>query len=183
MRELRGDDRPIDPARRVTLVLGGVRSGKSRYALALAESLAGPRVFVATATVTDEEMEAKIARHKLERSDAWTTVEEPVELGRVVRELGTESGVIVVDCLTIFAAHAMGGREAEIDALLAALGEADCAVVLVSNEVGSGVVPAYESGRRYRDLLGEINQRVARVADDVVLMVAGLPLALKGRVV
>jgi adenosylcobinamide kinase/adenosylcobinamide-phosphate guanylyltransferase len=163
-------------------VLGGVRSGKSRYALALAEGLAGPRVFVATATVTDEEMEAKIARHRLERPDAWTTVEEPVELGRVVRELGASSGVILIDCLTIFAAHAMGGREAEIDALLAALGEAACPVVLVSNEVGSGVVPAYASGRRYRDLLGEINQRVARVADDVVLMVAGLPLALKGRV-
>ena len=181
MREQRGDNQ-IGMIPRVTLVLGGVRSGKSRYALALAESLVGPRVFVATATVTDEEMEAKIARHKLERSEAWTTVEEPVELGRVVRELGVESGVIVVDCLTIFAAHTMGGREAEIDALLAALGDAVCDVVLVSNEVGSGVVPAYESGRKYRDLLGEINQRVARVADDVVLMVAGLPLALKGRV-
>lgn len=181
MRELRGDDR-IDTTPRVTLVLGGVRSGKSRYALTLAEGLAASRVFVATATVTDEEMAAKIARHRLERSAEWTTVEEPVELGRVVREREVSSGVIVIDCLTIFAAHAMGGREAEIDALLSALAKPACYVVLVSNEVGSGVVPAYESGRRYRDLLGEINHRVARVADDVVLMVAGLPLALKGRI-
>ena len=178
VRELRGDNQSD---RSVTLVLGGVRSGKSRYALALAERLAGPRVFVATATVTDEEMEAKIARHRLERSDAWTTVEEPVELGRVVREFGAESGAILIDCLTIFAAHAMGGREAEIDALVDALGKAACHVVMVSNEVGSGVVPAYESGRKYRDLLGEINQRMVCVADDVVLMVAGLPLVLKGR--
>jgi len=178
----RGDDRPIDAAARVTLVLGGVRSGKSRYALALAERMAEPRVFVATATATDEEMTAKIARHQMERSDAWSTVEEPLELGRVVRERGGSAGVIVIDCLTIFAAHAMSGHEAEIDNLLTALGETACAVVLVSNEVGSGVVPAYESGRNYRDLLGEINQRVARVADDVVLMVAGLPLALKGRI-
>ncbi len=87
MRELRGDDRSV------TLVLGGVRSGKSRYALALAERTAGPRVFVATATVTDEEMAEKIARHQMERSGAWTTVEEPVELGRVVRDLCTKKVV------------------------------------------------------------------------------------------
>jgi adenosylcobinamide kinase/adenosylcobinamide-phosphate guanylyltransferase len=176
----RENDRPMDAAARVTLVLGGVRSGKSSYALALAERMAGPRVFVATATVTDEEMAAKIARHQMERSGEWRTVEEPLELGRVVRDLGASSGVIVIDCLTIFAAHAMSGHEAEVSELLVALGETACAVVLVSNEVGSGVVPAYESGRKYRDLLGEMNQRVARVADDVVLMVAGLPLALKG---
>ncbi|SFS20561.1 adenosylcobinamide kinase /adenosylcobinamide-phosphate guanylyltransferase [Granulicella pectinivorans] len=168
--------------RSITLVLGGVRSGKSRYALSLAESMAGPRVFVATAYVSDDEMAAKIARHKLERSAAWTTVEETTELGRALRDVVGTAGVVVVDCLTMFAASVMEGREAEVDALVEALAAAPCAVVVVSNEVGSGVVPEYASGRRYRDLLGEINQRVARVADDVILMVAGLPLAVKGRV-
>ena len=170
----------------VTLVLGGVRSGKSRYAQQLAEQ--SDRVlFVATAKITDDEMQRKITRHREERPTTWTTVEEPLELARVLAHHQTECDVMVVDCLTIFAANLLEEEgendeaiEQRIEALCAALRSADCSVVLVSNEVGSGVVPAYPLGRRYRDLLGEINQRVARVADDVVLMVAGLPLALKG---
>jgi adenosylcobinamide kinase / adenosylcobinamide-phosphate guanylyltransferase len=170
----------------VTLVLGGVRSGKSRYAQQLAEQ--SSRVtFVATARITDDEMRAKVERHRQDRPKEWLTVEEPLELPKVLAEHELNCDVIVVDCLTIFAANLMEaeGEDGEaidnrIEALCGALQAAQCAVVLVSNEVGSGVVPAYPLGRRYRDLLGEINQRVARVADDVVLMVAGLPLALKG---
>ncbi len=170
----------------VTLVLGGVRSGKSRYA----QQLAGQSsrvVFVATAKATDDEMLAKIQRHCDERPKEWLTVEEPLEIAKVLAERDLESEVIVVDCLTLFAAHLLeadgedeGAIERGIERLCAALRVARCPVVLVSNEVGSGVVPEYAAGRRYRDLLGEINQRVARIADDVVLMVAGLPLALKG---
>jgi adenosylcobinamide kinase/adenosylcobinamide-phosphate guanylyltransferase len=172
----------------VTLVLGGVRSGKSRYAQQLAEQ-SRRVVFVATATITDDEMRAKIERHRKDRPKEWLTVEEPLELAKVLARYELDCDVIVVDCLTIFAANLMeragadgDAIEGRIEALCAALRVAQCNVVLVSNEVGSGVHPSTDLGRRFRDLLGEMNQRVARVADDVVLMVAGLPLALKGHV-
>ncbi len=165
---------------RVVLVLGGVRSGKSRFAQELAER-AGSVTFVATAERRDdEEMRAKIARHVADRPAEWITVEEPLELGTQV--LGAASELVLIDCLTLFAANVLeaDGGAAQVDALCAALAEAPCAVVLVSNEVGSGVVPAYALGRQFRDLVGEINQQVAAVADVVVMLVAGLPVFLKG---
>ena len=172
----------------VTLVLGGARSGKSRYAQQLAEQ-SRHVVFVATAKASDEEMRAKIERHREDRPKEWPTVEEPLDLPKVLAEHEIESEVIVVDCLTIFAANLLEAEgednaaiEGRIESLCDALRTAQCNVVLVSNEVGNGVVPPYPVGCRFRDLLGEINQKVARVADDVVLMVAGLPLALKGHV-
>jgi adenosylcobinamide kinase / adenosylcobinamide-phosphate guanylyltransferase len=172
----------------VTLVLGGARSGKSRYAQQLAEQ-SRHVVFVATATASDEEMRAKIERHRRDRPQDWPTIEEPLDLPKVLAENQLGSDVIIVDCLTIFAANllAVEGEaddsiERRVEALCETLRSAQCNVVLVSNEVGSGVVPEYAVGCRYRDLLGEINQKVARIADDVVLMVAGLPLALKGHV-
>jgi adenosylcobinamide kinase/adenosylcobinamide-phosphate guanylyltransferase len=170
----------------VTLVVGGVRSGKSRYAQQLAERESRV-IFVATAKASDDEMQRKIDRHREERPAEWITVEEPLELAQVLTQRGQSCDVMVVDCLTIFAANLLEAEgddrdavDRRVEALCEALRSAGCSVVLVSNEVGSGVVPAYPLGRRYRDLLGEINQSVARVADDVVLMVAGLPLALKG---
>jgi adenosylcobinamide kinase / adenosylcobinamide-phosphate guanylyltransferase len=170
----------------VTLVLGGVRSGKSRYAQQLAERESRV-LFVATAKASDDEMHRKIERHRRERPAEWTTVEEPLELVQVLAQRAFDCDVMVVDCLTVFAANLLetegddqSAIERRVEALCVALQSASCSVVLVSNEVGSGVVPAYPLGRRYRDLLGEINQSVARIADDVVLMVAGLPLALKG---
>jgi adenosylcobinamide kinase/adenosylcobinamide-phosphate guanylyltransferase len=170
----------------VTLVLGGVRSGKSRYAQQLAEQ-SRLVVFVATAKVTDDEMRAKIQRHREDRPKDWVTVEEPLELARMLTQHEVNCDVIVVDCLTIFAANLMEAvgedstaLESRIEELCTALRTIQCNVVLVSNEVGSGVHPSHALGRRYRDLLGEINKKIARIADDVVLMVAGLPLALKG---
>jgi adenosylcobinamide kinase/adenosylcobinamide-phosphate guanylyltransferase len=170
----------------VTLVLGGVRSGKSRYAQHLAER-ADSVLFVATAEVRDDsEMIAKIERHRNDRPAHWTTVEEPIELARVVSAVDG-SQVVLIDCLTLFAANMLErfgedttANHPEIDFLCSALAAAKCSVILVSNEVGSGVVPAYALGRRFRDLVGEINQRVAAVANNVFYMVAGLPLVLKG---
>jgi adenosylcobinamide kinase/adenosylcobinamide-phosphate guanylyltransferase len=175
---------------RVTLMLGGVRSGKSRYAQQLGERV--ERVlFVATApaSASDDEMRAKIARHQVDRRADWVTVEEPVEVARVLAERGAGYDLAIVDCLTLFVANLLHAEEQDsgiLDrqtmALCAALTAAPCDVALVSNEVGSGVVPAYALGRRYRDALGELNQQVAAVSDDVLLLVAGLPLALKGEV-
>jgi adenosylcobinamide kinase/adenosylcobinamide-phosphate guanylyltransferase len=173
----------------VVFILGGVRSGKSRYAQQLAEQF-GRVTFVATAERRDdEEMHRKIARHRAERPAHWTTVEEPLVLGRVVQSIEHDCDAILIDCLTLYGANlleAYGSNEADLNAcvddLCAALKATPCKVILVSNEVGSGVVPAYALGRRFRDLVGEINQRVAGIADTVLLMVAGLPLPLKGSV-
>jgi adenosylcobinamide kinase/adenosylcobinamide-phosphate guanylyltransferase len=170
----------------VTLVLGGVRSGKSRWAQQLA-ARAGKVVYIATAQPSDAEMEEKIRRHRADRPSTWPTIEEPLELGRAIASCDADCGVILVDCLTIFTANLLHAEEQQpgsmpqrLDELYRALRNPRAPVILVSNEVGSGVVPAYELGRRYRDALGELNQRVAAIADRVVLMVAGLPLALKG---
>jgi adenosylcobinamide kinase/adenosylcobinamide-phosphate guanylyltransferase len=177
---------PSQPAV-VTLVLGGVHSGKSRYAQQIAER--SERVaFIATAERRDDaEMHAKIERHRAERPKNWSTIEEPLQLARIIHEAGKDSEVILIDCLTLYASNLLEAcdnntaqLESHIDQLCSALLAAPCSVVLVSNEVGSGVVPAYELGRRFRDLVGEINQRVASVSNTVVLMVAGLPFPLKG---
>jgi len=170
----------------IVLVLGGVRSGKSRYAQCLAER--EHRVtFIATAEHrNDEEMRLKIERHRADRPASWTTVEEPLYLSDAIRSAGSKCDALLVDCLTLFASNlleAQGENEQNlqsyIDSLCEVLRSVPCTVILVSNEVGSGVVPAYASGRRFRDLIGEINQRVASIADTVLLMVAGLPLVLK----
>jgi len=172
----------------VTLVLGGVRSGKSRWAQELAAKAA--RVaYIATAQPLDAEMVEKVRRHREERPNHWRTFEEPLELGQVIAEHAAGFDVMLVDCLTVFVANLQGTAEFDpvctarrIEDFLDALRALPASAVLVSNEVGSGVVPPYPAGRRFRDALGELNQRVAAIADNVVLLVAGLPLALKGTI-
>ncbi len=171
----------------VMLVLGGVRSGKSRFALEIA-SRTSDVTFVATARVSDDEMRKKINRHRNERPSHWETREEPLNLAGAITS--TSSGqLVVVDCLTMFAANLMEAHGenhvailAATDELCAALRTSHRRIVLVSNEVGSGIVPEYASGRQFRDLLGEMNQRVAAIADCVILMIAGLPLPIKGTI-
>jgi len=172
----------------VTLVLGGVRSGKSRFALELA-SKAPSVTFVATARVCDDEMRVKIERHRAERPAHWKTREEPLKLAELIAEMDACDDLVLVDCLTLFAANLMEVHGPDRPALLAAtqdlisaLRNAKCRVVLVSNEVGSGIVPAYAAGRQFRDVLGELNQDVAAIADEVILMIAGLPLPIKGSI-
>ena len=175
--------------RSVTLVLGGVRSGKSRYAQQLAEQ-SRRVIFVATAEHRgDEEMRLKIERHRAGRPKHWATIEEPLDLAQAIHSAERDCDVLLIDCLTLYAANIMEAAgesakptESRIAALCAALQSVSCSVIVVSNEVGSGVVPAYALGRHFRDLVGEINQRVSALADNVLLMVAGLPLVLKGSV-
>ncbi|MDP9159708.1 MAG: bifunctional adenosylcobinamide kinase/adenosylcobinamide-phosphate guanylyltransferase [Acidobacteriota bacterium] len=171
----------------ITLVLGGARSGKSHYAQKLAARHA-PVAFLATARPSDDEMKRKIERHKADRPAEWATIEEPLLLDTVLRDRAPEFQFLLVDCLTLYTSNLMTAESdpevalLRVDRLCETLRTIQRSVALVSNEVGGGVVPAYASGRIFRDLLGEINQRVAAIADNVVLMVAGLPLLLKGEV-
>ncbi|MEM9751586.1 MAG: bifunctional adenosylcobinamide kinase/adenosylcobinamide-phosphate guanylyltransferase [Pseudomonadota bacterium] len=165
------------------LVLGGARSGKSRRALFLAESLGARRVFIATAEALDEEMAARIARHKRERGSGWSTIEAPLDLVSALGRAAGEGAVCVVDCLTLWLSNVMhhdGNLEAETEKLRRAITSSAIPVVLVSNEVGLGLVPETPLGRAFRDAQGRLNQDVARICERVEFVAAGLPLTLKG---
>jgi adenosylcobinamide kinase/adenosylcobinamide-phosphate guanylyltransferase len=167
----------------VTLVIGGARSGKSRHAQALAEAHDGELVFIATGQAFDDEMADRIARHRADRGPRWHTVEAPIALPDAIAQAARPGTAILVDCLTLWASNLMLADEdvaAHVDRLEAALaGAAGAAVLLVSNEVGWGIVPDNALARRFRDVAGTINQRIAARADRVVLVAAGLPLTLK----
>ncbi len=163
-------------------VLGGARSGKSRYALSRAETLPGAFVFVATAQALDNEMDSRIARHREERGPRWRTIEEPFDLAAVVRAEARADRVLLIDCLTLWASNLMLADrdiDAATGALVAALGEAQGPVILVANEVGLGIVPDNALARRFRDVAGIVNQAVAACVDEAVFMAAGLPMHLK----
>jgi adenosylcobinamide kinase/adenosylcobinamide-phosphate guanylyltransferase len=166
---------------RLTLVLGGARSGKSRYAESLIEKLPKPWVYVATAEARDAEMAERIATHRARRGAGWQTVEAPHDLAVAVgKSLG--GAALLIDCLTLWLSNRMlaeADMESEIDALEKALATYQGPMVLVANEVGSGIVPDNALGRRFRDLQGLLNQRIASRASRVILMVAGLPLTMK----
>jgi adenosylcobinamide kinase/adenosylcobinamide-phosphate guanylyltransferase len=170
----------------VTFVLGGVRSGKSRFAQRIAPDF-GSVIFIATAKPSDPEMELRIERHRKSRPAGWQTLEVPVDLDVAIARLKRPKQLAVVDCLTVYLANVMSkaqGKESVIkdhmERLCSALKETRASIILVSNEVGSGVHAPTATGRFYCDLLGELNQRVASLADNVILMVAGIPLVLKG---
>ncbi len=165
-------------------VVGGARSGKSRFAIERFSADARI-VFVATAEARDEDMAKRIARHRADRPSRWSTVEEPFDLVSRLRGLeGTSDGVIV-DCLTLWVSNLLlrGDRDDTIlehaDALAGLIRGRRASITLVSNEVGEGVHPETAAGLRFRDLLGNVNQRIAAVCETVVLMVAGIPLTVK----
>ena len=168
-------------AENITLVLGGARSGKSRYAESLIAALPPPWTYLATAEAGDTEMAARIATHRARRGPQWQTIEAPRDLAAALKSRQTMP--VLVDCLTLWLSNLMladADIDAEISRLEAALADTGAPVVLVANEVGSGIVPDNPLGRRFRDLQGVLNQRMAARADRVVLVVAGLPLAIKG---
>ena len=165
----------------LTFVLGGARSGKSRYAERVIAALPPPLAYIATAEAGDDEMAVRIKAHRERRSAAWRTIEEPLNLHLALSACSTIPAL--VDCLTLWLSNLMladADIEKEIRGLEASLASRAAPTVLVANEVGSGIVPEYPLGRRFRDLQGVLNQRIAARADRVVLMVAGLPLAVKG---
>jgi len=169
----------------LTLVLGGARSGKSRYAENLIAALPPPWqppwAYVATAQALDTEMAERIGAHRSRRGPQWRTIEAPCDLAAALK--ACEKLPVLIDCLTLWLSNLMLAHadiDAEIARLEAALAAAKSPVVLVANEVGYGIVPDHPLGRRFRDLQGILNQRIAARADRVVLVVAGLPLAMKG---
>ena len=186
---------PIDSevnrnASNLILVLGGARAGKSSFALRLAEERSGDGevTFIATAQALDEEMAERIGRHREERPTDWKTIEEPYQIDDALRQ-ADKSHVVVIDCLTLFVSNWLLDSEDErqceqaiqkiVESLLAMVKSQTRTVICVSNEVGLGIVPDNSLGRTFRDLLGRVNQQFAAAADEVYLLVAGLPLRLK----
>jgi adenosylcobinamide kinase/adenosylcobinamide-phosphate guanylyltransferase len=166
----------------LTLVLGGARSGKSRFAEDLVAALPPPWTYIATAEAIDAEMRDRIGEHQTRRGEGWTTVEAPINLADAILDHGNRGGAILVDCLTLWLSNVMlAGRAVgpETDRLLAAFAAAPGPLIVVSNEVGSGIVPDNKLARDFRDAQGRLNAQVAALADRVVLVVAGLPLDIK----
>ncbi len=173
----------------LTLVLGGARSGKSRHAQTFAAGLGQRVCYIATAQAGDLEMAARIARHQAERPASWVTVEEPLDLAGAIAK--SSEGAVLVDCLTLWLSNWLGQGEPSgypvargqlLDVLSTFQGDSCQHLVLVANEVGLGIVPLGELTRRFVDEAGWLNQEIAALADDVVWMVAGLPVILKNNV-
>ena len=168
---------------RVTLITGGARAGKSRYAERLMSARPARHAVVATGVAGDAEMAARIARHKAERDPGWEVIEQSISVRAAVRNAARPDRVVLLDCLTLWISNLMGERrdiEAEVEGLVGTLRNAAGPVIVITNEVGLGIVPDNAPARAYRDHLGRANQSVAAAADCVLLMTAGIPLALKG---
>ena len=172
--------------KKIVLIMGGCRSGKSRYALELASQVAEKNnIFIATLVPGDDEMKARVQRHQKERDQHWKTFEAPISLPEAVKNHGLKGNVVVVDCLTLWLSNLLLENddpqriEEQVHDLIQALETAQCSIFLVSNEVGTGIVPENRLARLFRDMAGLANQKVAACADSVVWMVAGIPVLVK----
>ncbi len=170
----------------VTFVIGGCRSGKSGFALKEADSLAGaPKYFIATALAQDREMEKRVAKHRKERGEGWQTIEEPLLIHETIRTHSPGASAILVDCMTLWVSNILlqspGSPDLTVylEQLETALKNAKCPVWVVSNEVGLGIVPDNPLARTFRDMTGLVNQRMAGLADRVVMTVAGIGVVIK----
>lgn len=177
--------------KRLTLILGGARSGKSSFAQALAQERGGEEVwFVATAQAHDDEMQARIAHHRTSRPATWRTLESPRDVARALAATPS-ARVVILDCVTLWVSNVLLAEEStvietmmrEVDELLAWYYVSSSELIIVSNEVGLGIVPDNALARAYRDLLGAVNQKIAEVADEVFWLVAGLPIEIKSRAI
>jgi len=172
---------------KVTLVTGGVRSGKSKFALSYAQSKNGNKVFIATAVPFDDEMRIRVENHRLERGELFETVEEPYDLADAITRIHSGYSIAVVDCLTVWMGNLFYQYEqnpkqiyTEIDHLIIVLRSAQSEIIIVTNEVGWGIVPENKLAREFRDMNGLLNQKVAAVADNVILSVSGIQINIKG---
>jgi adenosylcobinamide kinase / adenosylcobinamide-phosphate guanylyltransferase len=169
----------------LTLITGGCRSGKSALAITIASSIAAPRkFFIATAEPLDDEMRARIAHHRRSRPAELETIEEPRKLGAAISSLYERADVVVIDCVTLWIANLLQDYSddailAEVDGLTSAIHRASFSTIMVTDEVGWGIVPDNPVARRFRDLLGWSNQKIAQAADELLLMAAGYSLRLK----
>lgn len=166
----------------LTLVLGGAASGKSKFAESLCLQSGLRKIYIATAQVFDDEMAAKVTKHLDQRGAGWITIEAPLDVASAMATTGKDD-VVLVDCATLWLTNMILGDHdlaAHTDALLTALGDTPARVVIVSNEVGQGIVPDNALSRKFRNAQGQLNQAIAARADTVVAVMAGLPLALKG---
>ena len=171
-------------AKEIILITGGARSGKSKYAEQRARELGGRRLYLATAEARDDEMRERIAAHQKQRGSDWITVEEPVELAEALLMQRCRMDCALVDCLTLWLSNLFLHRDSEfaqgkVEKLVQTLPQLDFHVVLVTNEVGWGIVPDNPLARRFRDLAGWANQKIAAVASEVILTVAGVPMTVK----
>ena len=169
----------------ITFIIGGARSGKSRFALEKASMHSGKKAYIATAQALDNEMSERIEKHKKERSAEWVTIEEPLNIAALIKNIHAQYDVILIDCLTLWLSNRVlkeaGEREIkkEIANLIEALSETRIPVALISNEVGLGIVPETPLGRRFRDLNGFLNQETASISHEVFLVAAGIALQMK----
>ena len=167
------------------LITGGCRSGKSRQALTRARNIPGDKLYVATAEALDSEMTERIKKHQQEREADWETREETIALVEVFKQLENRTGVLILDCLTLWLSNLMVKNYSEqdvlqeVDRLMDQSERMQCQIIFVTNEVGAGIVPDNKLARDFRDLMGSINQRVAQRCDEVIHMVSGIPMTLK----
>ncbi|MBF0573944.1 MAG: bifunctional adenosylcobinamide kinase/adenosylcobinamide-phosphate guanylyltransferase [Desulfamplus sp.] len=181
---------------KITLVIGGCRSGKSNYALSLANQISGKsKIFIATSVPTDKEMEERVIKHRIERGKEWITVEEPIEISGAIKNFNINNNstdknfisadVILIDCLTLWVSNLMFNNfdDKKIAAIIQefqdTLKSSSLPILLVSNEVGMGIVPENGLARRFRDIAGMVNQKIAQTSDQVIYMVAGIPMIIK----
>ncbi|MCK5695600.1 MAG: bifunctional adenosylcobinamide kinase/adenosylcobinamide-phosphate guanylyltransferase [Desulfobacula sp.] len=175
----------------IIFVIGGCRSGKSSFALYQANRVQANRAkgrdkyFIATSVPSDSEMEKRVEKHQKERGEGWHTIEEPVRIHEKISQYAPKAGVILVDCLTLWASNLLfhSYDQAQIDEAIKqlenSLGQCECPIFLVSNEVGCGIVPENKFARQFRDIAGFVNQKIAKIADKVVMMVAGIDVQIK----
>jgi adenosylcobinamide kinase/adenosylcobinamide-phosphate guanylyltransferase len=172
----------------IIFILGGCRSGKSRHALELANKFTeNQKIFIATCIPSDEEMKQRVAHHQKDRGKSWKTLEVPIHLPEAISKNSSQCHVILVDCITLWVSNlllemqisGMNDIIEPINRLIHSLETAQCSVILVSNEVGTGIVPENQLARLFRDITGMVNQKLAACADKVIWMVAGIPVTLK----